>query len=191
MSFFDELPEPEPPMPRVHHPWDPPVKEFPGIVQIDTLLLGRTGQVAVAITGMSGYAAGFEIFTTALRRTGAHRPGDTLPDAPGDLAAALRSFRFGLQLSDGTKVISDHGKQRLDHDSEPTGPILRPFLSGGGPRSYFSFTRWWAWPLPPEGPLEFVCEWPIFGLAETRIGVDAQLILDAARRSVQPWPDKS
>jgi hypothetical protein len=28
----------------------------------------------------------------------------------------------------------------------------------GGPHSFVS--RWWTWPLPPAGPLEFVCEWP-------------------------------
>ena len=45
------------------------------------------------------------------------------------------------------------------------------------------------WPLPPAGPLEFVCEWPAFGIAESRAGIDAQLILDAARRSVRLWPE--
>jgi hypothetical protein len=37
--------------------------------------------------------------------------------------------------------------------------------------------------------MEFVCEWPGLGIAETRAGLDAQLILDAARRSVQLWPE--
>lgn len=57
----------------------------------------------------------------------------------------------------------------------------------GGPRS--SFWRWWAWPLPPPGPLEFVCEWPPFGIPETRAGLDGQLILDAAARSIRLWPE--
>ena len=34
---------------------------IPGIVPIDTLLLGRTGQVAVAVTGLSAFSAGIEI----------------------------------------------------------------------------------------------------------------------------------
>jgi hypothetical protein len=187
MGFFDELPAPEPEPPRPHHPWDPPEAEFPGIVPIDTLQLGRTGQVAVAITGISAYATGFEIFVTARIRPGGRDPGDPMPDTPRDLAAARRSFRFGLQLSDGSKVISRHGGRRPDDDAEPAGPILRPFLGGGGPHSHFS--RWWAWPLPPGGPLEFVCEWPAFGIAETRAGLDAQLILDAARRSIELWPE--
>ena len=43
----------------------------------------------------------------------------------------------------------------------------------------------WAWPLPPNGPLEFICQ---LGTGETRVGLDAQLILDAAQRSIRVWP---
>ena len=38
-------------------------------------------------------------------------------------------------------------------------------------------------------PLEFSCQWPVYGIGETRISIDGQLILDAARRSVQLWPE--
>jgi hypothetical protein len=65
--------------------------------------------------------------------------------------------------------------------------LLYPFAGGGGPLSFVS--RWWTWPLPPGGPLEFVCEWPTFGIAESRAGIDAQLVLDAARRSIRLWPE--
>jgi hypothetical protein len=41
-----------------------------------------------------------------------------------------------------------------------------------------------------SGPLEFVCEWPTFGRGETRIGIDAKLILDAAGRSTRLWPER-
>jgi hypothetical protein len=137
MSFFDYLPAPEPEPPRPHHPWEPPEAAFPGLVSIDTLQLGRTEQVAVAITGMSAYAAGFEIFVTARIRSGGE-PGDRMPETQPGLAAARRSFRFGLQLSDGSKVFGQLGGQRPDHESEPAAPILRSFMGGGGPRSCFS-----------------------------------------------------
>jgi len=54
---------------------------------------------------------------------------------------------------------------------EPTGPILVPYAFGGGPRLQFS--RRWAWPLPPPGALQFVCEWPTFEIIETRAGIGA------------------
>ena len=55
MGFFDDLPAPAPAPPRRHHPWEPPEAEFPGIVPIDTLLLARTDQVAVAVPGLSAF----------------------------------------------------------------------------------------------------------------------------------------
>jgi hypothetical protein len=187
-GFFDDLSAPEPPPPRRHQPWEPPEAELPGIVSIGTLLLGRTDEVAVALTGMSAFSAGIEIFLTARIRLSASHPGEHLSGGPGDLAAARRSFRLGLQYSDGVKVTgSGSGSGRPDRDSEPAGPVLYQFAGGGGPRSFVS--RWWTWPLPPAGPLEVVCEWPAFGIAESRAVIDGQLILDAAGRSVRLWPE--
>ena len=188
MGFFDDLPVHPGPRYRPRrwpHPWGPPEAEFPGIVPVDTLQFERSGQAAIAITGMSAYTAGFEIFVTHLIRPGALGTAeDRMPDpSPAGVPAALRSFHLGLQLSDGSKVISGRLYFGPLPDSEPARPILRPI---GGDNQ---FSRWWAWPLPPDGPLEVVCEWPMFGIAETRVGIDAQLILDAARRSVQLWPE--
>jgi hypothetical protein len=163
------------------------VNEFPGIVSADTLVLGRTDQVAVAITGLSAFSNGIEIFVTARIRPSADDLADHERGGPRDLAASRRSFRFGAQFSDGGKVAGSPGDGRADRDSEPTGPVLYPFAGGGGPYTFIS--RWWMWPLPPDGPMEFVCEWPAFDIAESRVGIDAQLILDAARRSIQLWPE--
>jgi hypothetical protein len=44
------------------------------------------------------------------------------------------------------------------------------------------------WPLPPPGPLVLACEWSAFNIGEERAQVDAQLILDAPKHSVQIWP---
>ena len=187
MGFFDDLPVREPAPPRRHHPWEPPEAELPGIVPIDTLLLARTDQVAVAVTGLSAYSAGIEIFLTARIRPSTEHPREHLPGGPRDLAASRHAFRFGLQFSGGGKAVGNPGGGRGDHGSEPTGPVLYPFAGGGGPHSYVS--RWWTWPLPPAGPLEFVCEWQPLGIAESRTRLDAQLILDAAGRSIRLWPE--
>jgi len=32
--------------------------------------------------------------------------------------------------------------------------------------------RWWAWPLPAKGALEFVAEWPDLGLPESRVSLE-------------------
>ena len=185
MGFFDDTPPAEPEPVRRHHPWDPPEAEFPGITPMDTLVLARTEEVAVAVTGISAYSSGMEIFLTARIRAGGH-PEDHLPGGPRDLAASRRSFRLGLQFADGGKAVGRPGR-RPDHDSEPAGPVLFLFAGGGGPHSFVS--RWWAWPLPPKGPLDFVCEWSPHRIAESRAALDAQLILDAADRAIRLWPE--
>jgi hypothetical protein len=98
-------------------------------------------------------------------------------------ADPLAAPTLSLLLSDGTRVVSG----RAHGESEPTGPILQP--RGGGGTTHSQFFRWWAWPLPPTGPLEFICQWPMYEIAETRASIDAQLILDAAQRSVRLWPE--
>lgn len=181
MGVFRKSPPPRPALQRrVPRPWDPPETEFPAIVPIGTLQFGRSEQTAIAITGISAYSNGFEIFVTRLIRPGA--PGfddDPVPGAPRGTSAERQSFQISLQLSDGRIITS--GTPPVD--AEPTGPILRS--RGGGGTSHCLLMRWWAWPLPPSGPLEFICQ---LGTAETRAAVDAQLILDAAQRSIRVWP---
>ncbi len=181
MRLFRKSPPRRPPLKRwAPRPWDPPQTEFPGIVPISTLQLGRSERAAIAITGMSAYSNGFAISVSALLH----------PDAPGfdaeppDRPALLhKPYQISLQLSDGRTVTSDRPRS----DSQPTGPFLRQ--GGGGGTSHRQHSLWWAWPLPPSGPLEFICRWPALGTGENRAGIDAQLILDAARQSVQLWPE--
>ena len=181
MRFFRK----PPPVPklarRVPRPWDPPETEFPAIVPIDTLRFDLSGQTAIAITGIWAYSRGFEFFVTRLIRPDA--PGfdeDPVPGAPRGTLAERQSFQISLKLADGSKVINggSHG------DAEPTGPILQS--RGGGGSSHRVVLRWWAWPLPPSGPLEFICQ---LGTGETRVGMDTQLILDASQRSVRVWSE--
>jgi hypothetical protein len=180
MRLFRKPPPPRPALQRrVPRAWDPPQTEFPGIVPVNTLQLGRSEQAAIAITGMSAYSNGFEFAVTALIHPAA--PGFDA-ETPDRHMLAHKPYRISLRLSDGRTVTSD----RPQGHSEPTGPILRP--RGGGGTSHYRHSQLWAWPLPPSGPLEFICHWPPLGTGETRVGIDAQLILDAARRSVQLWP---
>jgi hypothetical protein len=185
MGLFRKSPPPRPALQRlVPRPWDPPESEFPAIVPIDTLPFAPSEQAAIAITGIWAYTGGFEILVA--RRIRPDLPGldqDPTPEMARRMPAdPLAAPFFSLLLSDGTKVVSG----RPGGESEPTGPILRS--RGGGGTAHSQSLRWWAWPLPPKGPLEFVCQWPMYGMAETRVGIDAQLILDAAQRSVRLWP---
>jgi hypothetical protein len=181
MALFRKSPPQRPKLQRrVPRPWDPPETEFPALVPISTLQFDRSEQTAIAITGVWAYSNGFEFFVTRLIRPDA--PGfdeEPVPGAPRGTLAERQSFQISLQLADGRTVIS----RRPDGDAEPTGPILQS--RGGGGSSHRVVLRWWTWPLPPRGPLEFICQ---LGTGETRVGIDAQLILDASQRSVRVWP---
>jgi hypothetical protein len=168
---------------RTPHPWDPPQTEFPAIVPINTLQFGRSGDAAAAITGISAYSSGFEVFVTRLIRPGAPGIDDPAPGTPRAGLTAREPFQISVQLSDGSHVISS----RPQGDSEPAGPILRP--RGGGGTLHYQLLQWWAWPLPPSGPLEFICHWPALGPGDTRVRIDARVILDAAQRSIRLWPE--
>ena len=48
----------------------------------------------------------------------------------------------------------------------------------------------WLWPLPPAGPLTFVCAWPAEGIEEISAQIDAAPILEAASRAIELWPDE-
>ena len=48
----------------------------------------------------------------------------------------------------------------------------------------------WVWPLPPAGPLVFVCEWPKYRIPLTRKEIDAGLIRDAAKLMIELWPEE-
>ena len=182
MRFFRKSPAPEPAPRQVHHPWNPPEAELPGIVLIDTLHFDRSEQAAVAIIGIAAYANGFEFVLARRIRPGT--PGlDEDPTPEMRRRREPEDFPISVQFSDGRTATS--GRPRGDR--EPTGPILQS--RGGGGTSHSQLFRWWVWPLPPAGPLEFICQWQVYGISETRIGVDGQLILDAARRSIQLWPE--
>jgi hypothetical protein len=109
------------------------------------------------------------------------RPGQELPP---------ELFRAGFQLADGSKATWLAAARRAAAKSlrpavRPKGPVLRPLAGGGGD------LRWsqdlWLWPLPPEGRLEFVCEWPALGIELTRAELDSREIREAAKRSQTLW----
>jgi hypothetical protein len=156
-------------------PWDPPEGVFPGAAA-SALLLARTDEVAVAVTAIWAFEAGFEFWVWAQFR----HPGPALENEADE-----QSLHIGLQFADGRKA-ANVGRLPESAGSEAAGLIMSPRGFGGGLRQ--RNRRYWVWPLPPAGPLAFVCQWTAFGIPEKRTEVDAQLILDAAERSVQIWP---
>lgn len=173
-------------------PWlGPPHNVLPGIAPVE-LIIARTKETVVATAGIRAYPEGFG-FTLSLRlrtvstREEQHFPyvldyrsleGEALPD---------EFLRFGVQFADSRKATN---LDRLPDDPDgqaPGGPVLQQHGGGGGGAAWD--IEYWVWPLPPAGPLAFVCEWPSRAIAESRAEVDAGVILDAAGHAVTLWPD--
>jgi hypothetical protein len=200
MSFFEPPePVPLPPEARRQPAWVGPPDNILGAAVALRAVLARSDNVVLAITDATAYPSGFE-FNLALRvrsfsnetrralmRGGPfhqHRlPGDEATEGiPPEL------LRFGVQLADGRKATT-LDTHHWGGGPEPTGPVLMQRGGGGGDRRWD--LRFWLWPLPPPGPVTFVAEWPLGGIAETRIEIDAAPILDAAAQAETLWPNGS
>jgi hypothetical protein len=98
-------------------------------------------------------------------------------------------LRFGITYGDGRKAtVFDPHPWWVDPAGRATPDIVLMQRGGGGGGSSWDF-RFWAWPRPPEGPLEFVVEWPSEGIELTRAAVDSAVVRDASARAVTLWPD--
>jgi hypothetical protein len=96
-------------------------------------------------------------------------------------------MRFGIEFSDGRKATTVRPHRPRHPQDTPEQPLLMMRGGGGGRRFEADF---WVWPLPPPGPLAFVCDWREHGIELTRKEVDAQAILDSAAKVEQLWPDE-
>ena len=191
-SFFDAPPPP-----------DPPGRLWAGRREAAVigktvalnLVIGRSDKAALWIPALTASADGFE-FGLELRHDLEeeefghpfffdHHPRRRRRTSEGGLDPEL--LRFGVQFSDGRKAtnIDSHIPSRTGRDNPADGPVLMGRGGGGGQgrwRQDFSVS-----PLPPAGPLAFVCEWPIAAIPETRNEIDSALVRDAASEAVLLW----
>jgi len=191
-EFFEPpAPPPEPePEPR-QTPWfGPPGGTLPGVVALE-LVLAQTERVAVYVAQLLSYPTGFAFDVIAVSAPGTEEELDPLlfgrhyRRRPRSEEISPEMLRLGVQFSDGTKATNTSGRH-FDSDPPP-GPVMQPAGGHGGGGS--SQQTFWVWPLPPSGPLSFVCEWPVAEIALTRQQLDAQIILDAASRAQVLFPD--
>jgi hypothetical protein len=191
MGFFAgvPVPPPEPEEPRRRRPvWAKPEAALAGVAPGE-ILLARSDDVAIGVSGFRAYPSGFELTLVVLlrsedrrgrifQRLGRTLPGEELDD---------EFLRFGILFADGTSATNLGGWHHPRPDEEPTPPILSHNGGGGGGRRYDM--HYWVWPLPPPGPMTIVGEWPARGIPETRAEIDTQPIRDAATRAIQVFPE--
>jgi hypothetical protein len=149
------------------------------VVPVGTLQFDTAGSSAVAITGLLAYRHGFEFFVTRLFRPVKRKTG---PPNPGGPRRGEEPLKIGVEFADGGQAFTG-GWVDMSYADEPDRPFVYPGGSMTKPNRMDG--RWWVWPLPPPGRLDFICR---LGEAETRLSIDAQPILEASHRSTQAWP---
>ncbi|MFY1690749.1 hypothetical protein [Plantactinospora sp. WMMB782] len=144
------------------------------------------------IGNLLAYPTGFEFTVTAVLRAPDRRPdfphhrihrvgyraGRHVPD---------EFLRVGVQFADGSSITNLDRHAFPPLDAEPAGPVLFSGSAESDDRRHVA--RYWVWPLPPSGPVAFVGEWPGYGIPESRVEVDGQLLIDAAARAIRLWPE--
>ena len=158
-------------------------------------VLARTPRAAVTVQHITAYPSGFEFEVGVAARLEGEiwdpmhglagfrgRPGQR----GGEMADEI--LRFSIQYADGSKATSLGPPMIGPQDQQQKGPILQ-HQEGGGGGGTVATQRFWAWPLPPPGPLAFVCEWPKYAISLTRHEIDADVIREAAKRAIELWPE--
>jgi hypothetical protein len=173
---------------------EPPVDVVPGVVPVE-LILARTSQRAIGLSGIRAYPTGFGC--TLHLRLREDIPGEQSNfgafnmfyegvDPAGEFADYY--LRFGVGFADGRKATNLVQRHDFDEGPAPDPPTLRLIRWEGYDRLAWEVDVW-IYGLPPPGPLAFVCEWPARGIPESRVEIDAGPVLEAARRAVPIWPD--
>ena len=165
----------------------PPYGVLPGAVALE-VVMAQNEQAAVYLGRCAAYPAGldFELHVIAAASAGDLDPSlNGIYQRPGGGSTYEEMLRFGVAFADGRKGSNLGGFTRSGE--EPEGPVLWG-MGGGGGRWHQGF---WMWPLPPIGPLFFVCEWPAAGISLTRVEVDSERLRDAAGRSRELFPNQA
>ncbi|MQY07122.1 hypothetical protein [Actinomadura macrotermitis] len=180
-------------------PWVGPGEDVLGVTVPIGRILARTGNVVIALPHATVYPTGvlFDVRLAARREGLGDDAWDDLETTffGHDMPRRRRGLpdtlcRYGVRLSDGAKATTVDSDP--SDEGEPSGPVLTEHGGGGcggGGRTLEGSNAYWLWPLPPEGPLQFVVEWPAAGIEETSLELDATALVAAAADVVPLWPE--
>jgi hypothetical protein len=171
-----------------------------GVVSFEAVI-GRSDNAAIAVRRIVAFQDGFELELVAwVRRPSPQRRPGRFPneillavhgpfglhDNDGNLIDAL--VRFGVQFPDGAKVTNLVDNWAPSPDAtEPMHGLESQSGSGSDGQATQEF---WVWPLPDDGDIALVCEWPAHGIPESSVMLDGDVLRDAAARSRPVWTDE-
>lgn len=191
MSFFSGRPrvgpqEPEPE--RVQPEWfGPPRGVLPGY-DSQRAVVFRTDDAILVIGKFDVYPTGATFSIDLQLRSEnydfehmpweLHHRGTSMRGIPDDL------IRLGIVFADGSSW-SNLDARFASFDAAPPAPFVIARGGGGGGNSWSM--EQWLWPLPPDGPLTLIAEWPSYGIAETRAVIDATALRVASSNAIDLW----
>lgn len=170
--------------------WKPSDSELPALFPIGETI-ASTGTVALILTMARVYSDGVEfVIDRRIRRGGATRR------EWAEMQSAIHSHfahfdsgrvRYGVVLGDGQQLIADLAPGMYGVTPEKHSLTRSGGVGGGGEDTYRFDDGMWLWPLPPEGPLEVVVQWPAFDIPESHVVLDSAPLLALAAQARPVW----
>jgi len=150
-------------------------------------LVARTGRATMTLESVAAHAAGCELaFRVVVDMAGltprqekqARRAVDGYSRAATPDATGAGRLSVALAFSDGrTAAFSD------DTGALPrSGPAVTDCATSSYPEGAAEVAEetFWAWPLPPSGPVTVFVEWPAVGIGPSSVTLDGAAIVAAA-----------
>ena len=166
---------------------------MPGVVPVE-LILARTPQRAIGLTGIRAYPTGFactlhmrlrEVVPGEQSTFGAFNMFGDSVDPAGEFADYY--LRFGVGFADGRKATNLDHRRDLDETPSPDPPTLRLVRWEGYDRLAWEMDVWvWGPAAIGAAGLRLRVAGPRH--PESRVEIDARLVLEAADRAVPVWP---
>ncbi|SEI16587.1 MULTISPECIES: hypothetical protein [unclassified Leifsonia] len=193
MSFFP----PDPPEVESEGPereptpwWKPSDTEFAPLFPIDATI-AVTENVAIILAAVRVYSNGVEFLIDRRIRRGraSSQEWREMQSKINDHFVRFhpKRLRYGVLLGDGQQVILGsppgvYGVTPQSHTLSHTGG------GGGGSEDFYrADDALWLWPLPPEGPVEVVVQWPAFDVPESRVVLDSVPLRELASQARPVW----
>ena len=169
------------------HPWTMPGDNTVGGRVFASVILAHTeDDVVLALDDLVAYPYGFSFTLQGRRKLG--RKYDDWWESVADERRRTDpdGLHLALEFADGTLVESS-ATPAWFQTGKPSGPFLA--RAGGSSDPWSVTVRFWAWPLPPRGPIRVRCSWQRIGVWDADAFMEGEAIRLAAERSVLLWPD--
>jgi hypothetical protein len=155
------------------------------------LVLGRSSAVVIGAGRFAAYKSGFELQLLVVTFDDHLDVGFAIDDGwssghpgsrPRETPEPDEQLRVGIEYADRSRT-GEFTRPFAARAQKPKGPSMM-LRSGSSGTDEWRHTLWIT-PLPPSGRLTFAVQWPVAGVPLTLTEIEAELILDAAARSLE------